>query len=99
MKLIVSKLLFSENMISMLENIDPGTQFSDLQFWETASNPVLSSDAFSTLLWILFCLPVPFMPSEKIFFPLVHMCYVISVTQVDIKSIFPLLYISCVYLC
>ncbi|XP_076955336.1 E3 ubiquitin-protein ligase PRT6-like isoform X2 [Bidens hawaiensis] len=73
-----------ENMISMLENIDPCTQFSDLQFWETASNPVLSSDAFSTLLWILFCLPVPFMPSEKIFFPLVHMCYVISVTQAAI---------------
>lgn len=73
-------------MMSMLENADMGIQFPDVQFWTMASSPVLASDAFSTLMWILFCLPVPFMSSEKSFLPLVHMCYVISITQVNIAT-------------
>nr|XP_043618780.1 E3 ubiquitin-protein ligase PRT6 isoform X1 [Erigeron canadensis] len=70
-----------ENMMCMLENADNGIQFPDVQFWSMASNPVLASDAFTTLMWILFCLPVPLMSSEKSFLPLVHMCYVVSITQ------------------
>ncbi|XP_023771470.2 E3 ubiquitin-protein ligase PRT6 [Lactuca sativa] len=70
-----------ENMMSILENADMGIRFPDVQFWTMASNPVLASDPFSTLMWILFCLPVPFMSSEKSFLPLVHMCYVVSITQ------------------
>ncbi|KAI7749999.1 hypothetical protein M8C21_021217, partial [Ambrosia artemisiifolia] len=76
-----------ENMMSMLENADMGIGFPDLQFWAMASSPVLASDAFSTLMWILFCLPVPFASSEKTFFPLVHMCYVVSITQAAISCI------------
>ncbi|KAJ9548058.1 hypothetical protein OSB04_020601 [Centaurea solstitialis] len=70
-----------ENMMCILENVDTGIQFPDVQFWTMASYPVLACDAFSTLMWILFCLPVPFMSSEKSFVPLVHMCYVVSITQ------------------
>lgn len=73
-------------MMSMLENADMGTLSPDIQFWAMASYPILASDAFSTLMWILFCLPVPFMSSEKTFFSLVHMCYVVSITQVDSKT-------------
>ncbi|KAI3694484.1 hypothetical protein L1987_77449 [Smallanthus sonchifolius] len=76
-----------ENMMHMLQNADMGIQFPDLQFWAMASYPVLASDAFSTLLWILFCLPAPFMSSDKAFFPLVHMFYVVSVTQAAIAYI------------
>lgn len=74
--------------MSMLENADMGKRIPDIQFWAMASSPVLTSDAFSTLMWILFCLPVPFMSSEKAFFPLVHMCYVVSITQVDLPTFF-----------
>ncbi|XP_024965877.1 E3 ubiquitin-protein ligase PRT6 isoform X3 [Cynara cardunculus var. scolymus] len=70
-----------ENMMSVLENVDMGIQFPDVQFWTMASYPVLACDGFSTLMWILFCLPVPFMSSERSFLPLVHMCYVVSITQ------------------
>ncbi|KAI3772681.1 hypothetical protein L6452_03873 [Arctium lappa] len=70
-----------ENMMDILENVDMGIQFPDVQFWTMASYPVLACDAFSTLMWILFCLPVPFMSSEKSFVPLVHMCFVVSITQ------------------
>ncbi|KAL7616811.1 hypothetical protein Lser_V15G03398 [Lactuca serriola] len=70
-----------DNMMSILENADMGIRFPDVQFWTMASNPVLASDPFSTLMWILFCLPVPFMSSDKSFLPLVHMCYVVSITQ------------------
>lgn len=70
-----------ENMMSILENADMGIRFPDVQFWTMASNPVLASDPFSTLMWILFCLPVPFMSSDKSFLPLVHMCYLVSMTQ------------------
>lgn len=70
-----------ENMMCILENVDMGIQFPDVQFWTMASYPVLACDAFSTLMWIFFCLPVPFMSSEKSFVPLVHMCYVVSITQ------------------
>ncbi|KAI3787070.1 hypothetical protein L1987_41256 [Smallanthus sonchifolius] len=76
-----------ENMMRLLQNADMGIQFPDLQFWAMASYPVLASDAFSTLLWILFCLPASFMSSEKAFFPLVHMCYVVSVTQAAIAYV------------
>ncbi|KAL7596480.1 hypothetical protein Lser_V15G31144 [Lactuca serriola] len=70
-----------DNMMSILENADMGIRFPDVQFWTMASNPILASDPFSTLMWILFCLPVPFMSSDKSFLPLVHMCYVVSITQ------------------
>lgn len=70
-----------EIMTSMLENADMGIPFPDVQFWKMASYPVLASDAFSTLMWIFFCLPVPLMSSEKAFLPLVHMCYIVSITQ------------------
>ncbi|XP_071726695.1 E3 ubiquitin-protein ligase PRT6-like isoform X2 [Rutidosis leptorrhynchoides] len=76
-----------DNMMSMLENADMGIRFPDVQFWTMASSPVLASDAFSTLMWVLFCLPVPFMSSEKSFLPLVHMFYLISVTQAVITSL------------
>lgn len=83
--------LFSEIMTSMLENADMGIPFPDVQFWKMASYPVLASDAFSTLMWIFFCLPVPLMSSEKAFLPLVHMCYIVSITQVHM--ILQLLYL------
>ncbi|XP_071697200.1 E3 ubiquitin-protein ligase PRT6-like isoform X2 [Rutidosis leptorrhynchoides] len=75
-----------DNMMSMLENADTSKPFPAVQFWTMASSPILASDAFSTLMWILFCLPVPFMSSEKSFLPLVQICYLISITQAVITS-------------
>ncbi|KAJ0560472.1 putative carboxypeptidase U transcription factor interactor and regulator Znf-B family [Helianthus annuus] len=76
-----------EYMTSTLGSTDMSIRFPNLQVWAMASYPVLASDAFSTLMWILFCLPVPFMYSEKTFFPLVHICYVVSITQAAITYI------------
>ncbi|KAJ4782433.1 E3 ubiquitin-protein ligase UBR3 [Rhynchospora pubera] len=55
--------------------------YPDMQFWKLIADPVLSRDPFSSLLWSLFCLPIPFLSSDEIFLPLVHLFYVICLVQ------------------
>lgn len=55
---------------------------SDIQFWNRASDPVLSRDPFSSLMWVLFCLPYPFLSCEESLLSLVHVFYVVSIAQV-----------------
>ncbi|KAM7464065.1 hypothetical protein LguiA_032186 [Lonicera macranthoides] len=69
------------NMLCILENAEMEVRYPDIQFWARASDPVLARDAFSSLMWILFCLPGPFLSCKESFFSLVHIFYVVSVTQ------------------
>ncbi|GMH23083.1 hypothetical protein Nepgr_024926 [Nepenthes gracilis] len=65
----------------LLKHIDGDESFSDMQFWNDASGPVLARDPFSTLMWTLFCLPYPILSSRESVLSLVHIFYAVSVTQ------------------
>ncbi|CAM8910449.1 unnamed protein product [Rhodiola kirilowii] len=53
----------------------------DAIFLEHASDPVLAHDPFSSVMWIFFCLPSPFLTCKESFISVVHIFYVVSVTQ------------------
>ncbi|XP_027071493.2 E3 ubiquitin-protein ligase PRT6 isoform X1 [Coffea arabica] len=69
------------NMRYILENSETDAQYPDTQLWKRASDPVLARDAFSSLMWTLFCLPSPFLSCEKSFVCLVHLFYVVTIAQ------------------
>ncbi|KAK1271492.1 hypothetical protein QJS04_geneDACA021621 [Acorus gramineus] len=52
-----------------------------LQFYKQAADPILAHDPFSSLMWVLFCLPHPFLSSIKSFISLVHLFYAVCVAQ------------------
>ncbi|KAI3926419.1 hypothetical protein MKX01_032607 [Papaver californicum] len=72
---------------SVLKHVDKGAVYPDTQFWGRAADPVLSRDPFSSLMWILFSLPSPFLSSEDCFLCLVHLFYAVSVIQVLVTYI------------
>ncbi|XP_018475972.1 E3 ubiquitin-protein ligase PRT6-like isoform X3 [Raphanus sativus] len=49
--------------------------------WNRASDPVLSHDPFSSLMWALFCLPSPFITCKESLLSLVHIFYGVSLVQ------------------
>lgn len=69
------------NMLRILEQVEKEVSVLDIQFWKGASRPIIGCDAFSSLMWILYCLPYPFLSCEESFFSLVHLLYAVSVTQ------------------
>ncbi|XVE61882.1 hypothetical protein DITRI_Ditri06bG0074600 [Diplodiscus trichospermus] len=70
-----------DNLIRILKHEDKRTLYPDIQFWNRASDPVLARDPFSSLMWVLFCLPCPFMSCEESLLSLVHIFYIVSVVQ------------------
>ncbi|PON76120.1 TFIIE transcription factor [Trema orientale] len=71
----------SGNMLVILNNIDTDVSFPDIQFWNRASDPVLARDPFSSLMWVLFCLPYPFLTCEDSLLHLIHVFYAVTVVQ------------------
>ncbi|XP_059296404.1 E3 ubiquitin-protein ligase PRT6-like isoform X1 [Lycium ferocissimum] len=69
------------NMQNILEFSERELQYPDIQFWKRASGPILAHDAFSSLMWVLYCLPRPFYVCEESFLSLVHLFYVVTITQ------------------
>ncbi|XP_059667816.1 E3 ubiquitin-protein ligase PRT6 [Cornus florida] len=69
------------NMLGILKNVETGVTYPDIQFWRRASDPVLSHDAFSSLMWVLFSLPSPFLSCEESFLSIVHIFYVVTAVQ------------------
>ncbi|XP_074362573.1 E3 ubiquitin-protein ligase PRT6 isoform X3 [Apium graveolens] len=69
------------NMLCILENAETEIRYPDIQFWARASDPILARDAFSSLMWILFCLPWPTLVCEESFLSLVHIFYAVTITQ------------------
>nr|XP_009623263.1 E3 ubiquitin-protein ligase PRT6-like isoform X1 [Nicotiana tomentosiformis] len=72
------------NMQVILECSETELQYPDIRFWKRASDPVLAHDAFSSLMWVLYCLPSPFLSCEESFLSLVHLFYVVTITQIVI---------------
>ncbi|CAJ2670351.1 unnamed protein product [Trifolium pratense] len=69
------------DMLSVLKHIEMDPSSTDICFWNQASDPVLAHDPFSTLMWVLFCLPQPFLTCEESLLSLVHAFYMVAVTQ------------------
>ncbi|PIA60262.1 hypothetical protein AQUCO_00300046v1 [Aquilegia coerulea] len=66
---------------SLLKHADKEITYPDIQFWKRAADPVLAHDPFSSLMWILFSLPLPFLSSVESFLSVVHLLYVVCVIQ------------------
>ncbi|XP_075509230.1 E3 ubiquitin-protein ligase PRT6-like isoform X1 [Primulina tabacum] len=69
------------SMLYILDNAEAEVQYPDTQLWRRLSEPVLACDAFSSLMWTLFCLPWPILSCKESYMSLVHAFYVVSVTQ------------------
>ncbi|GFP90143.1 E3 ubiquitin-protein ligase ubr2 [Phtheirospermum japonicum] len=69
------------NMLHILENAEPEVRYPDIQFWRQASEPILARDAFSSFMWILFCLPTPILSCKESYLSLVHVFYLVAVIQ------------------
>ncbi|KAF5471656.1 hypothetical protein F2P56_008431 [Juglans regia] len=69
------------NMLRILKHVEKEESCPDTQFWNRASNPVLSRDPFSSLMWVLFCLPFPFLSCKESLLSLVHLFYAVSIAQ------------------
>ncbi|KAK6779288.1 hypothetical protein RDI58_021472 [Solanum bulbocastanum] len=69
------------NMQDILECAETEDQYPDIQFWRWSADPVLAHDAFSSLMWIIYCLPCPVLSCEDAFLSLVHLFYAVAVTQ------------------
>lgn len=83
-------------MLSILKHVEMDLSNTDILFWRRASDPVLAHDPFSTLMWVLFCLPYPFLSCEESLLSLVHAFYVVAVTQVGhLASDLLKLYVFC----
>ncbi|XWS43722.1 hypothetical protein CRYUN_Cryun16bG0128000 [Craigia yunnanensis] len=70
-----------DNLLHILKHDDKEALYPDIQFWNRASDPSLARDPFSSLMWVLFCLPCPFISCEESLLALVHIFYVVSVVQ------------------
>eukprot|EP01018_Ginkgo_biloba_P034022 Gb_11947 [translate_table: standard] len=70
------------NISSLLDHIDKGKDFPDIHFWRRTADPVLVHDPFSSLVWVLFCLPLHFQSTMEPFTSLVHLFYLVCLVQV-----------------
>ncbi|GER43525.1 E3 ubiquitin-protein ligase ubr1 [Striga asiatica] len=69
------------NMLHILENAEPDVRYPDVQLWRQASKPILAHDAFSSFMWILFCLPSPVLSCKQSYLSLVHVFYLVAAIQ------------------
>ncbi|XP_048127654.1 E3 ubiquitin-protein ligase PRT6 isoform X2 [Rhodamnia argentea] len=73
------------SMLCISEDFKEQSPHPYLHFWKRAADPVLAHDPFSSLMWVLFCLPCPFLQCEESLLSLVHLFYVVSITQAIIS--------------
>ncbi|KAH9325221.1 hypothetical protein KI387_005399, partial [Taxus chinensis] len=77
----VSTNSLTGNIFSILEHINKGKDFPDIQFWKRTADPVLIHDPFSSLIWMLFCLPGSLTMEIEPFISLVHLFYLVCLVQ------------------
>ncbi|KAK4749367.1 hypothetical protein SAY87_026816 [Trapa incisa] len=70
------------NIFWILKDAEKEMSYVDTLFWKRSADPVLAHDPFSSLMWVLFCLPFPFLFSGESFLSLVHIFYAVSVAQI-----------------
>jgi hypothetical protein len=77
----LSENSLTDNISSLLEHVDQGKDFPDIQFWKRTADPVLVHDSFSSLIWLLFCLPRSLPKATEPFICLVHLFYLVCLVQ------------------
>ncbi|KAL1546338.1 RING-type E3 ubiquitin transferase [Salvia divinorum] len=70
-----------DNMLYILENAELEAEYPDIQLWRQAHEPIIAHDTFSSFMWTLFCLPWPMLFCKESYMSLVHVFYVVSITQ------------------
>ncbi|XP_042000562.1 E3 ubiquitin-protein ligase PRT6-like isoform X2 [Salvia splendens] len=70
-----------DTMLYILENAELEAEYPDIQLWRQAHEPIIAHDAFSSFMWTLFCLPWPMLSCKESYLSLVHVFYVVSITQ------------------
>ncbi|KAJ8747065.1 hypothetical protein K2173_014443 [Erythroxylum novogranatense] len=75
------------NMSSIWKHAEEDPSSPDTQFWNRAADPILAHDAFSSLMWILFCLPELFLSCQESLLSLIHLFYAISIIQATITTL------------
>jgi uncharacterized membrane protein len=70
------------NFSSLLQYLEKSQDSADVQFWKRLADPVLIHDPFCSFIWLLFCLPLPFPANGAPFTALVHLFYLVCVTQI-----------------
>uniref|UniRef100_A0A7N0RI32 E3 ubiquitin-protein ligase n=1 Tax=Kalanchoe fedtschenkoi TaxID=63787 RepID=A0A7N0RI32_KALFE len=70
-----------DNSINAGRHSELAMPYYDIRFWERTSDPILAHDPFSSFMWTLFCLPRPFLSCKESFTSLVHLFYIVCVTQ------------------
>ncbi|XP_031252609.1 E3 ubiquitin-protein ligase PRT6 [Pistacia vera] len=73
------------NILNIVKDGDTEVSYPDIKFWNRASDPVLARDPFSSLMWVLFCLPCPFISCKESILSLVHMFYAVAIVQAVIS--------------
>ncbi|XP_072959504.1 E3 ubiquitin-protein ligase PRT6 isoform X1 [Typha angustifolia] len=66
---------------SIIEHAKEGDFYPDIQFWKQSADPILAQDPFTSLMWVLFCLPLKFLSSSDSLISIVHLFYGVCVVQ------------------
>lgn len=80
---MIIPLYYAGDMLYILENAELEAEYPDIQLWRQAHEPIIARDAFTSFMWILFCLPSPMLSCKESYLSLVHIFYVVSITQVS----------------
>ncbi|GLT38922.1 hypothetical protein SLA2020_131380 [Shorea laevis] len=68
-------------LLNLLDFHNSGVPYPDIQFWNRLTDPVLAHDPFSSLMWVLYCLPWPFISCKESLLSIVHIFYAVSIVQ------------------
>ncbi|XP_050214282.1 E3 ubiquitin-protein ligase PRT6 [Mercurialis annua] len=74
------------DLSTILRKVEKEVPSPDIQFWNQAADPILIHDAFSSLMWVIFCLPGPFLSCEESLLSLVRIFYIVSIVQAILSS-------------
>ncbi|KAH7287171.1 hypothetical protein KP509_32G041800 [Ceratopteris richardii] len=72
----------SGSVSKLLDLIENGKEAADISFWRRTADPVLAHDPFSSLLWIIFSLPLSVASCTEAFICLVHLLYLVLIFQI-----------------
>ncbi|GLT79208.1 hypothetical protein SLA2020_507030 [Shorea laevis] len=75
------------DFLNMLNHDKAEVTYPDIQFWNRVTDPVLAHDPFSSLMWVLYCLPCPFISCKESLLSIVHIFYAVSMVQAVITCL------------
>ncbi|XP_024515044.1 E3 ubiquitin-protein ligase PRT6 [Selaginella moellendorffii] len=77
----LSEPMSKGHLSSLLHFLEKGRDSADIQFWKRVADPVLAHDPFSSLMCLLYVLPLPIPAREGPLTALVHLFYLVCLVQ------------------